>query len=148
MNQSPSTAQWGGTTVSWNVTVNTTINSTNLTIYLWNSLSTGGPWALIGTRIFDNSTGGNQNFTFSKNTNQSDIGTNYYFYNATDGAATTSTSLISNYVITKDYISMNYILGMARYQTGEDQLTLLSFQVVMQTEASWEISDKIFCDDK
>ncbi|MDP3027183.1 MAG: hypothetical protein Q8N63_05720, partial [Nanoarchaeota archaeon] len=85
INQTPSTAQWGGTTVNWNVTVNTTITNNNLTVYLWNSLSTDGPWTQIGNRTWNNETGGNQNFSFSKLTNSSDIGTNYYKFNATDG---------------------------------------------------------------
>jgi len=129
--QTPSSAQWGGTTVSWNVTVNTTITNNNLTVYLWNSLSTGGPWELIGTRIFDNSTGGNQIFNFSKSTNQSDIGTNYYFFNATDGTVNTGSSTVGNYLITKDYISMNYYSGNASISNrSENQNTLLSFQAV------------------
>src|SRR3989338_11419126 len=122
-------AQGGGTNATFNVTVNTTITASNLTIYLWNSLSTGGPWALVGTGIYNNATGGNQNFTFSKNTNSSDIGTNYYFFNATDGTVNTGSSTVGNYLITKDYVSMNYFSGNNSISNRSGaQITLLSFQ--------------------
>ncbi len=129
--QSPSTAQWGGTNVSFNITVNTTITDSNLTVFLWNTLDTDGSWTQIGNRTFDNETGGNQNFTFSKLTSSSDIGTNYYKFNATDGVSNTGTSLTYNYEITKDYISMNYSSGndSTSNRSGE-QITLLSFQAI------------------
>jgi hypothetical protein len=127
--QSPSSAQWGGTTVTYNVTVNTTIND-NLTVNVYDGLSVSGPWTLRGTGIWDNATGGFQNFNFTKNTTSSDIGTNYYFFNATDGTST-NTSAVDTYTITKDNISMNYLTGNGDTSNRSgNQITLLSFQAV------------------
>ncbi len=132
--QSPSTAQWGGTNVYWNITVNTTLTDTNVSVYLWNSKSTDGPWTQIGNGTWNNETGGNQIFNFSKQTSSSDIGTNYYFFNATDNdpvTPTSSSTIIYNYVITKDSISMIYSAGNDSISNRSgSQTTVLSFQAV------------------
>ena len=46
--KSHTSVQWGGTVITLNVTVNTTINSTNFTVFGWNGLTTSGPWTQLG----------------------------------------------------------------------------------------------------
>ncbi|NIM46747.1 MAG: hypothetical protein GTN40_01145, partial [Candidatus Aenigmarchaeota archaeon] len=70
-----------------------------------------------------------QQLNFSKRYNCSDIGTNYYFFNATNYNGTTNTTSIQTFTVTKDNVTFNYIEGhnSTANRTGI-QTTLLSFQ--------------------
>ena len=69
--QTPSSAQWGGTTVNYSVIVNTSV-SNNVSVFLWNGLSVSGPWTLIGTEVWSNVTAGDQQLNYTRQTTSSD----------------------------------------------------------------------------
>ncbi|MCK5387635.1 MAG: hypothetical protein KAJ39_10620, partial [Gammaproteobacteria bacterium] len=112
--QDPASAQWGGSDFSFSTTVNTS-SSYNLTVGLWYGPSASGPWSQINSTNWTNPPGGFQNFNTTTQFNCDDIGSNYYFFNASDGHGTTNLTTPTMFNVTKDYIYLDYTLG-----DGED----------------------------
>ncbi|MGC9310028.1 MAG: hypothetical protein ACP5D2_05025, partial [Candidatus Nanoarchaeia archaeon] len=80
--QTPSSAQWGGTDFSFNVSVNSTIDN-NVSIGLWYGESVSGPWTRLNETVWNNETKEYVNFNTTLKFNKTDIGTLYYFFHAT-----------------------------------------------------------------
>ncbi|MCK4627150.1 MAG: hypothetical protein KAV00_17695, partial [Phycisphaerae bacterium] len=108
--QTPSPAQWGGTDFNFNVAVNTSSDN-NLTVQLWYGSSVSGPWTLLNETKWIIETAGYQNFNTTTKFDCSNIGTNYYFFNASDGAGANNLTTPQTFEVTKDYINLDYISG-------------------------------------
>ncbi len=74
--QDPGSAQYGGTDFTINVSVNSSVED-NVTVYLWTSDSTSGPWTLSNQTIWDNATGGFQDFNSTLQFDCGNVGTVY-----------------------------------------------------------------------
>ncbi|MFH1473362.1 MAG: hypothetical protein ABIE55_00555, partial [Candidatus Aenigmatarchaeota archaeon] len=106
----PTTGSWGGGNFTFNVTVNTSgIN--NVSVFLWTSNSSTGPWTLIEEQNYTIPPGDWQQFNFSNAYYCDDIGTNYFFFNATNYNLSTNMTSPQSFTVTKDTVILEYIEG-------------------------------------
>jgi len=93
----------------------------NVTVYLWYSNSTTGPWNLV-----DNDTcircDSNTTLYFNTSYTCSDIGTMYYFFNATDWENATNTS-VENFTIERDEVVVQLYGSDGQYVNREGSET-------------------------
>ncbi|MBR9679364.1 MAG: hypothetical protein GON13_03795, partial [Nanoarchaeota archaeon] len=125
-----STGEWGSTTFKFNVTVNTT-GVNNVTVYLWDSNDSSGPWTLIGEDNYTIDDGNWQTLNFTKEYNCTGVDdSRYFFFNATDMNGTTNSTSTQGFAVEKNTVLMNYIAGQGEIanRTGS-QTRLLSFYV-------------------
>ncbi|MBN2202881.1 MAG: hypothetical protein JW700_01735, partial [Candidatus Aenigmarchaeota archaeon] len=108
--QDPSSAQWGGTPFTFNTTVSTTgINDVD--VFLWVGDSAIGPWTFIDSMTYDIGEGGLQTLNWTNYFDCPDIGTKYFFFNATNNNLSTNSTTPQSFTITKDTIYLNYEEG-------------------------------------
>ncbi|MBR9680050.1 MAG: hypothetical protein GOU99_03305, partial [Candidatus Altiarchaeota archaeon] len=126
--QDPASAQWGGTEFKFNVTVNST-GSSNVTVFLWTGPSFTGPWGLVNQTNYSIPPGGWQELNFTTEFSCGDVGTNYFFFNATDFNASFNESTPQSFEITKDTVLMEYTVGHgSTANRSGDQTDLLVFK--------------------
>jgi len=127
--QYPSSGSWGGGNFTFNVTVNTT-GVDNVTVFLWTSNESTGPWSLIDQQNYSIPPGDWQTLNFSKAFSCDKVGTNWFFFNATNYNGTTNMSNPQSFTVTKDTVLFTYATGhnsTANRAGGQEDL--LSFYV-------------------
>ena len=112
----------------FNVSAMTT-STNNITFYLWNSKTSSEPWTLIDQEE-ENVTDVWKVINFTWDPDCSNVGTNYFKINASDGSGTENTTTSTSFTVNKSTVLFTYAAGQdSTANRLGNQNTLLSFQV-------------------